>query len=188
MKGKVELWAELVPESRLDYFPTLQDYMDENNLELDSGLRRDMVGLILQLRENLEFYFPSEALEEQISHQLMRVPFKASRQQTLLSGQNEQLMELKHRYSLRQAFSSMPLAEFWAVAAEDFPELAGVALRVLVPFVSTYLYETAFSVYTSTKTKYRSRLDAEPDMRTQLTQKVPPFAAIASEKQHHFSH
>ena len=149
---------------------------------------RDMVGHLLQLRENLEFYFPSEALEEQISHQWMRVPFKASRQVTLRSGQNEQLIELKHRYSLRQAFSSMPLAELWAVAAEDFPELASMALRVLVPFVNTYLCETAFSVYTSTKTKYRSHLDAEPDMRIQLTQKVLPFAAIASEKQHHPSH
>ncbi|KAJ4447799.1 hypothetical protein ANN_09807 [Periplaneta americana] len=55
----------------------------------------------------------------------------------------------------------------------EYPVLSKKAILILLPIVSTYLCETGFSVYTSIKTKYRNRLDAEPDMRLQLSNIKP---------------
>ena len=115
-------------------------------------------------------------------------PFNTMRQTSLTSRQNEQLVELRNSSSLQLNFESMPLAEFWASAEGEVPELADVALRALVLFISTYLCETGFSIYCSTKTKYRNRLNAEPDVRIQLSHKTPPFAELAARKQYQPSH
>ena len=188
MKGKLELWATLVREKRVDFFPTLQDYLDEENSDVDSSLREDISEHLLQLKRNLECYFPAEQLELQSSKRWIKNPFHTSIVRHLSSTQNEQLVELRNSSALKMKFESVPLADFWAYAARELPELSGVALDVLIPFVTTYLCESGFSVYTSTKTTYRNRLDAEADMRLRLSRKNPPFAEIASEKQYQPSH
>jgi hypothetical protein len=47
--------------------------------------------------------------------------------------------------------------------------LSGRALRQLMSFTSTYLCETELSNYRATKTKYRNRPNAAPDLRIQLS-------------------
>ncbi|XP_003741049.1 zinc finger BED domain-containing protein 5-like [Galendromus occidentalis] len=65
----------------------------------------------------------------------------------------------------------------------------GEAIFELVEhFASTYPCERGFSVYIATKNKYRNRLDAEPDMRLQLSGNTPNFAEILSGCQIHPSH
>ena len=45
---------------------------------------------------------------------------------------------------MKVKFESVPLADFWAYAAREVSELADVAVRVLILFVTTYLCETGF--------------------------------------------
>jgi hypothetical protein len=56
----------------------------------------------------------------------------------------------------------------------EYPEIAKNAVQLL-PVVSTYCCETAFSKYTYTKNKRRGRLDPEADMRIQLSIIKPEF-------------
>ncbi|GBP73643.1 Zinc finger BED domain-containing protein 5 [Eumeta japonica] len=56
---------------------------------------------------------------------------------------------------------------------DEYPMLGKMALNIFLPFPTTYLCETGFSTYTATKTKYRNRLDAESDMRLQLSSIKP---------------
>jgi len=61
------------------------------------------------------------------------------------------------------SFKNKPISEFLAQLGEDHLILSSKAKLLLLPFGITYLCETAFSRYTATKTRYRSRLDAEND-------------------------
>lgn len=188
MKGKLELWASLVREDRVDFFPTLQDYLDEKDFDFDSNLRENISEHLLQLKTNLELYFPAEQLEVQTSETWIKNPFQTSIIRNLSGRQNEQLVELRISSAMKEKFQTVSLADFWAFASRDFAELSAVALRVLIPFVTTYLCESGFSMYASTKTKYRNRLDAEADMRLRLSHKTPPFSVIAREKPCQSSH
>ncbi|VVC29107.1 Hypothetical protein CINCED_3A024428 [Cinara cedri] len=85
-------------------------------------------------------------------------------------------------------FKSKPISELWAQLGEDRSILSSKAKLLLLHFGTTYLCETAFSRYTATKTKYRSRLDAENDMRLQLTSVTPDIDKLGSKKQAQCSH
>ena len=49
---------------------------------------------------------------------------------------------------------------------------------IILPFATTYVCELGFSAYVSTKTKYRSRLNAESDIRLKLSQIQPDIAKL----------
>jgi len=86
------------------------------------------------------------------------------------------------------SFKSKPISEFWAQLGEDHAILSSKAKLLLLPFGTTYLCETTFSRYTTTKTKYRSRLDAENDMRLQLTSVILDIDKLGIKKQADCSH
>lgn len=136
----------------------------------------------------MEQYFPTEALEKQIANDWIREPSKARRPKGLSGFHLNELIDLQCDSGLQSKFNETSLAEFWAGTAQDFPLLSEIALRTLIPFVGTYLAESGFSIYSSTKTKSRNRLDAENDMRIQLSSKAPDFESIAAELQAQPSH
>lgn len=55
----------------------------------------------------------------------------------------------------------MQLMDFWCRLIDDYPQMSWKA----VLHFYYYMYETGFSAYLSTKTKYHNRFDAEPDVR-----------------------
>ena len=58
---------------------------------------------------------------------------------------------------------------FWFSVESEFPQISTKAMKVLIPFTSTYLCECGFSALTLIKNKYRSRLQAEDDLRLFLS-------------------
>jgi len=81
----------------------------------------------------------------------------------------ETFIEMASDSSLQEKLKSMPLVEFWCSSKDEYPQLSQKAELALLPFATTYMYKMGFSAYILTKTKYRNRLDAEPDMRVQLS-------------------
>jgi len=65
-------------------------------------------------------------------------------------------------YTLK--FKSMPWVEFWCSSKDEYPQLSQKAVFAFLLFATTYMCETGFSTYVSTKTKYRNRLDAETNI------------------------
>ena len=77
------------------------------------------------------------------------------------------------------------LSKFWMNVQNAYPTLAREVLKKLLPVVITYLCKTAFLHYVSTKTKYRSRLDAEADVYIQLSSITPDIKSISTSLQVH---
>ena len=69
-----------------------------------------------------------------------------------------------------------------------FPQLAKSALKILVPFATTYLCEIGFSTLVNIKTKPRNHLDPGDDMRVAITKKEPRFNLIIERMQQQKSH
>ncbi len=69
-----------------------------------------------------------------------------------------------------------------------YPDVAKMALKVLIPFATTYECESAFSTLLTIKTKARNRLCATNDMRVALAQTKPNQEALVLEKRLDTSH
>ncbi len=66
--------------------------------------------------------------------------------------------------------------------------LRKASVSLLLPFTTTYMCETGFSVLTKMKTKERNKLNASPDMRVALSSYEPAWDQIMQNKQAHPSH
>jgi hypothetical protein len=65
----------------------------------------------------------------------------------------------------------------------SYPNVALLAFRVLVPFASTYLWESGFSNLLQIKTKARNRLDVQDDMRLALTNTQSRITKLVTQMQ-----
>ena len=155
-------------EGKIDSFTTLGDFLEESDESLAEAVKGDISEHLLQLREAMEHYFPKSSLDRQTTSDWIRNHFEASGLPGVSGRLLDQLTELQCSRALREKFARASLDEFWVGASKYFPALSDIALRSLIPFVSTYLCESGFSIYVATKNKYRNRLDAENDMRLQL--------------------
>ena len=62
-------------------------------------------------------------------------------------------------------FTSQTLSEFWLSVERQYPLLGQKAMGILIPFATSYLCETGFSAVAALKTKYRSQLNIEQELR-----------------------
>ncbi|CAG5036267.1 unnamed protein product [Parnassius apollo] len=109
----------------------------------------------------------------------------------IYESQIDQMMrsEISSDTSMESLFKTTPLDDFWCRILDEYPMLGRMPLNILPPFPTTYLCETGFSTYAATKTKYRNRLDAEPDMRLQMSSIKPDINQLMkNKKQFHTSH
>ncbi|KAL4149549.1 hypothetical protein QTP88_003477 [Uroleucon formosanum] len=107
-------------------------------------------------------------------------------------GKYEEFIEMTTDSSLKTLFDKISLRDFWCSSSitNEYQSLAKKAILALLPYATTYLCETGFSsYYASTKTKYCNKLDAEADMRIQLSPIKPNIKILVNKKsQHHGSH
>jgi hypothetical protein len=87
----------------------------------------------------------------------------------------EQLTDIASDSVLKQKFPTISLSRSWASLTEEYPEILRCAVRKLLPFPTTCLCESVFSRYNMTKTNYRNKLDAQADLRLQLSPIIPDF-------------
>jgi len=90
---------------------------------------------------------------------------------------------------LKSLIIKISLSDFWcsSIITNEYQSLDKKAILTLFPF-KTYLCETRFSSYASTKTKYRNKLDAETDRRIQHSSIKPNIKIRVNKKsQHHGS-
>ena len=86
-------------------------------------------------------------------------------------------------------FKDSDLLKFWINLREEYPEITAQAMKVLMRFPTTYFCEKTFSLYAATKTRPRSKMNAESEMKLHVTEITPDFEKLCnSKKQMHFSH
>lgn len=60
----------------------------------------------------------------------------------------------------------MKLLVKYGCNVKEYPHLPEKAIKILLYFLTTYLWEAGFSSFASTKTAYHNRMYAEADTRT----------------------
>ena len=123
------------------------------------------------LISHFEKYF-SDDMEK---HNWIRNPFvdNANTPQGFTSLEAEQFIDLSSDLTLKSIYNPDSLISFWAKARSKFPLVGCKALRVLVPFATSYLCEAGFLVVAAIKSKYRSKIDIERDMRVAISSIEP---------------
>jgi len=142
---------------------------------------------LLSLLDSFNCYFPEE-LHEKIKGKFWVVnPYSVSEKSACLTSHHyECLIDLTSDSVIKEKFATKKsLSEFWCQLKDEFKVLPDKAKIILLPFATTYLCESGFSAYVSAKTKYRSRLNAEPDIRLKLPESQPDIATLCKSKQSH---
>ncbi|KAK1901737.1 Zinc finger BED domain containing protein 5 [Dissostichus eleginoides] len=187
MLKKLELFQIKVKAGDVSAFPALESFLSENELTLDDGVRDNMVAHLVSLRQQFRQYFP--VMTEDNSW--MRSPFSMEASglpKNLTVAEQESVIELSCDETLKPAFRKQSLVDFWIKQHREYPALSDKAVRFLLPFATTYLCEKGFSSLAVIKTKYRSRLNAEPDLRLKLTSIAPDIKGLCSRRQAQPSH
>lgn len=138
----------------------------------------------VELEKEFETYFPEVSNDEM---DMVRNPFRFSVQQ-LPDAFQDQFLELKNDSSAKDMYEEKEISVFWSLIDQSYQKVAELAIRTLLPFVSTYLCEAGFSMFFNIKTKQRNKLDVEPDLRCALSKTTPCINELVKNKKCHTSH
>uniref|UniRef100_A0A1A8DU23 HAT C-terminal dimerisation domain-containing protein n=1 Tax=Nothobranchius kadleci TaxID=1051664 RepID=A0A1A8DU23_NOTKA len=177
-KRKLDRWCARVKTGCFDIFPELEEFMEENDLCVNSMHLQTLLDHFIK-------FFPEETAPEK--YDWIRCPFTVTSTHHLSSDIEDALVELSSDRTLKSAFNSKMLAEFWISVEREYPQLV-TAIDILTPFGSTYLCEKTFSTLTYIKNKYRSRLNVQDDLRVAISKIKPRMDLLGSKHIAHPSH
>ena len=101
----------------------------------------------------------------------------------------EELIELQHDGFARDVYSKKNLGDFWYTMCKSYKKIAKPAIKALLLFPSTWLYESTFSVMLGSKSKYRSQLKTpEHDLCCVVANVSPRINDLVAKKQVYPSH
>lgn len=183
---KIELWQRKLTEEngKAECFSFLKSFLEDNDLELPMSSLNIISDHLMTLKNHFEKYFP----EDIVQYNWIKDPFSENPLPNFTTTEEEQLIDISSDSSLRMKFSSFSLLEFWSSIKDEYSEISNKALRVLLPFATSYLCEAGFSAVAVLKSKYRSKLNIEKEMRVAVTTLLPNFEEILNKKQAHCSH
>ncbi|XP_022597516.1 zinc finger BED domain-containing protein 5-like [Seriola dumerili] len=154
-RKKLDLWCARVERGLVEMFPTLEDVVEQTGLQLNC-VQQVVIAHLKGLREQFGDYFREETLANQWVRNLFSFPVTPRDGLTL--QEEEALVELNSNMDLKQKMGEVSLAHFWLSVETEFLHLTKKAVKVFIPFTSTYQCECGFSALTTIKSKYRSRL------------------------------
>ncbi|CAM5094066.1 unnamed protein product [Natator depressus] len=177
---KLQFWESCLENNQTECFTNLHDFLAEHKLQLDQCTKTNTIAHLKGLCTTFREYFPAMSGDNDwICNPFDDTTFST---QILNTEEKEKLIEISCDYELKRSFRSLSLINFWLSLRNKYPLLAEKAAAVLLPFSTTYLCEKAFSSYAHLKTKYRNRLDAEPDLRLYLSPVVLDFQELCRAK------
>ena len=190
-KRKLDFWITCFVKREIESFSLLSEFLSDTEMFQNETLFVELVQYLNDLRATFESYFPEEQNTKLKINSWIQNPFSSNLQkpENMSNQIYESFLEMTSDTSMESWLKTISLNDFYCRVRDEYPQLATEALNVLLPFPTTYLCETGFSAYTATKTKYRNRLDAEPDMRIQLSSIKPDITQLMrNKKQFHASH
>ncbi|GFV10775.1 zinc finger BED domain-containing protein 5 [Trichonephila clavipes] len=106
------------------------------------------------------------------SYEWVRDPFQNT-PEGLSTTEEESFIDFTSSGEIKRQFCNKTLFQFWAEVDDEFSELKTKAFRILLPFSTSYLCETGFSAVAALKTKYRSQLIIEKELRVSVSNIKP---------------
>lgn len=187
-KRKLEAWKSRVTRDSYDMFYLLAAVIADAGEELNITSLRNIISEHLNnLTERFDQYFPEDE-DPRKGNGWIRNPFMPLTDD-LNVAMEDKLLELAADGGLKMSFeTTTSLGSFWIKVKTEYPELAEIALKTILPFPSTYLCETGFSTMSVIKTKYRNSVDIHSPMRVALSSIEPRLDILTRNKQAHLSH
>uniref|UniRef100_A0A8C4TH09 HAT C-terminal dimerisation domain-containing protein n=1 Tax=Erpetoichthys calabaricus TaxID=27687 RepID=A0A8C4TH09_ERPCA len=141
---------------------------------------------IQSLLDQFNFYFGDLNVE---SFSWVSSPFLAHIDSlNLPTSELNQLIELTSDTTLKMMHPRVSLMKFWTQASHEYPELSQKAFKIILSFATSYLCECGFSALVTIKTKCRSRLEVEDELRLSLSSITPRLDKLCSNLQAQGSH
>uniref|UniRef100_A0A8C1QG11 BED-type domain-containing protein n=1 Tax=Cyprinus carpio TaxID=7962 RepID=A0A8C1QG11_CYPCA len=190
-KRKLHMWKTCVSSRISDMFEHTYAFIADRHLNFKI-IQRQITVHLLKVLDKFDSYF--SALTEKQAADILCItnPFteniEAKLQDTLQPRLLEELIEISPDASLKAHFSEVPLESFCSEIAEEHPVCHTAAMKVLIPFSTTYLCEAGLSTMTALKTKYRARLTLVDDMCLALSKISPCIDQIITHCQQQSSH
>jgi hypothetical protein len=140
---KISIRKQKVVNGNIDMFLWTHDFIEENKLGLEVILSH-LTTLVIQFDK----YFPTDWDIEK--RDWIRQPFSAPPEETqhLPLTAQEELAELSSDRALQLVFLNKDMCDFWLTVKNVYPVVAELAIRVLLPFATSYLCESAFYALT----------------------------------------
>ncbi|XP_073328897.1 zinc finger BED domain-containing protein 5-like [Pagrus major] len=180
---KLEAWGRRLDQQNVDVFENLSEVAET----IHTGATTVIPCIkqhISSLREMFQKYFPNNSAQ----YAWVMDPFSAAVPADLSQAEEDQFIDMTSDSTLRLRFTAHTLSEFWIGVEREYPLIGQRALYILLPFATSYLCEIGFSAVASLKTKYRSQLNIEHDLRVAVSSLQPRFERMCSAKQAHCSH
>ena len=185
--AKLGLRQRRVQKGNAASFPNFDAGLEEKSINLEGQLKSEIKSHLQQLKQEFECYFPDLNDTKLPIWKMTRNHLRIN-EDILPDNLPEEFLEMKCNCTAKDDFEVMSLNEFWAKYLNIYKNVGSAALQSLLPFSSTYLCESGFSTLVNLKTKCRSKLDCEADMRCALSSTKPRIKLLISNKQLHPSY
>ena len=183
----IELWLRKLKRGNISMFTLAGKHLEEHQMKLSS-----FSGLVSEHLDSLQKQFCDYFPETKTNlHPLVRNPFTANVDECFTDDMNveqEQLVQLVCDTGARHIYDNVDLSQFWISMLKSYPTVAAKAIKILMPFPSTYLCELAFSKMLNIKTIKRNRIDVQPDLRCCISTTLPRIPKLVNEIQYQPSH
>lgn len=178
---KLNYREEKMSKGELQHFPLLQK---QSAGTVRASLRTEFTRHMSMLREEINSRF-ADVSEHLTKESWVLNPYNSSLGDVEYLGCEDELCDLQADSVAKEYLHKMGYKKFWIVKGHSVaPRLAKHALRrVILPFSTTYLSETAFSALVAIKTKARNRLDVHQDFRLAVTSITPDITSLAKRMQ-----
>jgi len=103
---------------------------------------------LTSLQSAIHHYFPSLLIDE---YDWVINPFGSYETSNLSCEEEEELIELRNDKFHRLGFAEKSLDEFWLSLKQLFPALSLKAVKIILPFASSWFCEFGFSALTEIK-------------------------------------
>jgi hypothetical protein len=161
--SKIGLWISKIEERNLDMFPNLSVFIEEMEIN-ETGIEQCIREHLINLQSSFSKYFPEKM---NVKYSWIIDPFRevSSPNNDFSLEEEENYIDLTSDTSLKLRFRRDSLTEFLVGVGEEYPHLSKKAINNLLCFTTSYLCKTGFSGVAALKTKYRSIMNIESDLR-----------------------
>ena len=174
------MWKSKISKGIFDCFPTV------NESQYKKKITPEILNTLSELQSSFQHYFPSLSIDE---YEWVINPFAVREIANLNTEEEEQLIELRNDKFNHSIFTDMNLEEFWLSVKKSYPFISLKAVKIRLPFSSSWFCEFGFSALTEIKSNKRERLlRIDDEMRICLSTLEPRWNIICSRKQVHPSH
>ena len=189
-KAKLRLWKGKIELGKTASFPLMNLFLEDEEDASLLDVQSVIFGHLEKLIEEFDKYIPDGELHEKYKWLCRPFDVQAEDLSEEYSIQNlrEELIEVQHDETLRFNFERQTLGVFWTAVKKEKPVLGCEAVKMLLPFATTYLCESGFAALTAIKTRYRNRLQPEHDLRVALSKTEPRIEKLSNMIQAQGSH